>query len=403
MKKLSTILLILFVLVTAVLTDVKVKAKTLGDLKAELEKTKQDYINTKQEQKNTENKMVNVNSNIKQAQNDMEKAGNDIEALNKDIDRLNIEIEEKEKEIKTIVNFYQVSSGDSAYLEYVFGASDFTDMIYRGAVVEEMSKYNDTMIKQFNDKINENKKKQEELKQKQEELKEKQKNLEKEYSELGSKLKDIVDVKVDEEEAIRVQEEIIKIYKDKGCKDNEDIKTCGKKILPYDTKLWRPLNSGYISSNFGWRSYNGGEYHSGMDIGTPMGTPVYATANGTVVALTYKYRCGGNMIYIQHNINNKTYTSLYMHLSSINVSKGETVTKNTVIGYSGGAGFTLYKNGGWDKCSSGAHLHFTLLSGLVGDDYPAWSAKFYASLLNPRNYVNFPKLGKRFEDRLTAY
>lgn len=399
MKKLSTILLILFVLVTAVLTDVKVKAKTLGDLKAELEKTKQDYINTKQEQKNTENKMVNVNSNIKQAQNDMEKAGNDIESLNKDIDRLNIEIEEKEKEIKNIVNFYQVSSGDSAYLEYVFGASDFTDMIYRGAIVEEMSKYNDTMIKQFNDKINENKKKQEELKQKQEELKEKQKNLEKEYSELGSKLKDIVDIKVDEEEAIKVQEEIIKMYQSKGCKDNEDIKTCGKKILPYDTKMWRPLDSGYISSNFGNRCFNGGcDYHTGIDIGKPSGSPVYATANGTVAALTYKYHCGGNMIFIHHNVSGKHYTSVYMHLKSINVSKGDTVTKNTVIGYVGGDSSTP-----WDSCTTGAHLHFTLLNGLVGTDYRAWSSTFYAKLLNPRNYVNFPKLGKRFEDRLTAY
>lgn len=399
MKKLSKILLVLFVLVTAVLTHEKAEAKTLGDLKAELEKTKQDYINTKQEQKNTENKMVNINSNIKKAQSDMEQAGNDIETLNKEIEKLNQDIEEKTKEIKSIVNFYQVSSGDSAYLEYVFGAEDFTDMIYRSAVAEEMSKYNDELIKKFNNQINENKKKQEELRQKQEQLKEKQKNLEHEYSELGNKLKDIVDIKVDEEEAIKVQEEIIKMYQSKGCKDNEDIRTCGKKVLPYDTKLWRPLESGRISSNFGNRCFNGGcDYHTGIDIGKASGTPVYATANGTVAALTYKYHCGGNMIFIHHNVNGTYYTSVYMHLQSINVSKGDTVTKNSVIGYVGGGSTTP-----WDRCTTGPHLHFTLLSGLVGTDYRAWSSTFYAKLLNPRNYVNFPALGKSFDDRLTAY
>ena len=399
MKKLSSILLIMFVLVTAILTHEEAEAKTLGDLKAELEKTKQEYINTKKEQQNTENQMININSNIKKAQSDMEQAGNDIETLNKEIDKLNADIEEKEQEIKNIINFYQVSNGDSAYLEYVFGANDFTDMIYRGAVVEEMSKYNDELVKKFNDQINENKKKQEELKQKQEDLKKKQKALESEYSELGSKLKDIVDIKVDEEEAIRVQEEIIKMYKDKGCKDNEDINTCGKKILPYDTKLWRPLDSGYISSNFGNRCFNGGcDYHTGIDIGKPSGSPVYATANGTVAALTYKYNCGGNMIFIHHNVNGTHYTSVYMHLKSINVNKGDTVNKNTIIGYVGGDSTTP-----WDRCTTGAHLHFTLLSGLVGTDYRAWSSTFYAKLLNPRNYVNFPALGKRFEDRISAY
>ena len=329
----------------------------------------------------------------------MEQAGNNIEALNKEIDKLNQDIEDKTNEIKNIISFYQVSNGDSAYLEYVFGASDFTDMIYRGAVVEEMSKYNDDLINKFNNQINENKKKQEELKQKQEDLKKKQKALESEYSELGEQLKDIVDIKVDEEEAIKVQEEIIKMYQSKGCKDNEDIRSCGKKVLPYDTKLWRPLDSGYISSNFGNRCFNGGcDYHTGIDIGKPSGSPVYSTANGTVAALTYKYHCGGNMIFIHHNVNGTTYTSVYMHLQSINVSKGDTVTKNTVIGYVGGGSSTP-----WDRCTTGPHLHFTLLSGLVGTDYRAWSSTFYAKLLNPRNYVNFPALGKRFDDRISAY
>lgn len=398
-RKLICIMFTLLILTVPIITNKPVEAKTLADLKKELEDAKTKYNNTKQEQKNTENKMNNINSSIKQAQSDMEQTSLDIEKINNEINELNIEIETKEKEIKKIINFYQVSNGESAYMEYIFGANDFTDMIYRSAVVEELSRYNDKLIEEFNNQIDENKKKQEELRKKQEELKQKQAALEKEYSELGSKLEDLVDIKVDEEEAIKVQEEIIKMYADKGCKDNEDILTCGKKVLPPDTKLWRPLTSGYISSNFGNRCFNGGcDYHTGIDIGTPSGTPVYATANGTVAALTYKYHCGGNMIFIHHNVNGTHYTSVYMHLQSINVSKGDTVTKNTVIGYSGGGSSTP-----WDSCTTGPHLHFTLLSGLVGTDYRAWSSTFYAKLLNPRSYVNFPALGRRFEDRLSAY
>ena len=104
------------------------------------------------------------------------------------------------------------------------------------------------------------------------------------------------------------------------------------------------------------------------------------------------------MIFIHHHVNGKYYTSLYMHLRTINVSKGDTVTKNTIIGYSGGDSTTP-----WDSCTTGAHLHFTMLNGLVGTDYKAWSSSFYSNLINPRTKVNFPALGKSFEDRLSAY
>ena len=52
--------------------------------------------------------------------------------------------------------------GESAYLEYTFGARDFTDFIYRTAVAEQLTKYNETLIDEFNKSIEESKQKQEE-------------------------------------------------------------------------------------------------------------------------------------------------------------------------------------------------------------------------------------------------
>ena len=395
-KKIIALLLI-FCLSFSLMNNTK--AKTLGDLKRELQKQKEDYEKTKQEKKNKENKRIVVNDGIKKAENDIKTAEAEIEQLNKDIKALEDEIELKTKEIKKIINFYEIQNGESAYIEYIAGATDFTDMIYRSSIVKQMSRYNNNLIKEYNNKINENKQKQKELEQKEQELRDKQKALESEYNKLGAQIKDLDEIKVDEEEAIRVQEEIIKMYQDKNCKDNEDIKTCGRKVLPSDTKFWRPLTSGYISSNYGNRCFSRGcDFHTGIDIGKPSGSPVYATANGTVAALTHKYYCGGNMIFIHHHVNGKYYTSLYMHLRTINVSKGDTVTKNTIIGYSGGDSTTP-----WDSCTTGAHLHFTMLNGLVGTDYKAWSSSFYSHLINPRTKVNVPKLGSRFDDRLSAY
>ena len=402
-KKKPIIIILTFLLIFGSKVS-NVEAKTLGDLKNELAKQKAELNESKENKELTQTEMTNINSNIKTIQSTIQNNYIKIDKLNKEIEELNLKIQEKKEDIKKIVNFSQVSDGDSAYLEYVFGAENFTDMIYRSAVAEQLSEYNKNLIKEFNTNIESNKKKTEEIKQQKEELAKKQKELESKYSSLGNKLEDIVDIQVDIEETIKVQNEIIKMYEEKGCKDNENISVCGKSILPSDTKFWRPTTFGYISSNYGYRTYyiNGSkksDFHTGLDIAGSgiYGKPVYATANGNVAALTIKYKCGGNMVYIQHKIKGKYYTSLYMHLKSINVKKGQTVTKNTIIGYVGGA------NTPWDGCSTGAHVHFTLLTGLVGADYEAWSPRFYSSLLNPRNYVNFPSGGKKFSDRLTSY
>ena len=60
----------------------------------------------------------------------------------------------------------QVSNGDNIYLEYVFEAKSFTDFIYRSAIVEELTDYNDELIDKMYQMIEEDKKLQQELKEK---------------------------------------------------------------------------------------------------------------------------------------------------------------------------------------------------------------------------------------------
>ena len=134
-------------------------------------------------------------------------------------------------------------------------------------------------------------------------------------------------------------------------------------------------------------------------MGIEGGTPIYATANGTVASITRYASCGGNYVYIHHLVNGKYYTSLYMHMRNIYVNVGDTVTKNTVIGTVGGNPYIEY----WDSCSTGSHLHFTMFYGRVGVDYYAWGSSYYANRVDPRVLVNFPAYGSSFSDRLSRY
>lgn len=103
--------------------------------------------------------------------------------------------------------------------------------------------------------------------------------------------------------------------------------------------------TGTISSRFGARSSIRSSVHTGLDIASPMGTPIQAAADGVVTfgAMKGAY---GNLIVITHSDSVETY---YAHCSSIIVSPGQAVSQGEVIGYVGSTGN-----------STGPHLHLEI-------------------------------------------
>jgi murein DD-endopeptidase MepM/ murein hydrolase activator NlpD len=111
----------------------------------------------------------------------------------------------------------------------------------------------------------------------------------------------------------------------------------------------RPLYLGYISDGYGYRRdpFTGRlEYHYGIDISAPMGTPVFATADGVVGSVGYK-GAYGNIVEINHGFG---YTTIYAHLSRAYVRPGEVVKRGQRIGEVGSSGR-----------STGPHLHYEVL------------------------------------------
>jgi murein DD-endopeptidase MepM/ murein hydrolase activator NlpD len=76
-----------------------------------------------------------------------------------------------------------------------------------------------------------------------------------------------------------------------------------------------------------------------------------------------------------------------MHLKSFAVKVGDKVSVNTVVAYSGGGKSTASKYGGYDRCTTGAHLHYGLASGgWYGSSKSTPLGSFNSHTMNPPGY-----------------
>jgi murein DD-endopeptidase MepM/ murein hydrolase activator NlpD len=404
MKKIINIVLMFSLIIPMLFVPEVASAKTLRDLINELNQMETELKETKNQKKLTEKQISTIHATINSITKEVASAQVKIDELSNEIIVLNDNINSKDREIKDIINFIQVSNGENAYLEYAFGAKSFTDFIYRMAVSEQLAKYNQSLITEFNDMITKNNETVDALNRKTVELNQKQGQLSVEMKKLGSQLSDLIDVNVTIEEEIELQRDAIKLYQSLDCGLDEDIKVCGRNKLPPDTKFFRPTESGRVTSEFGMRFHptkKTWKLHAGTDFGAlAYGTniPVYSAAKGMVIAVSRQTSCGGNVVYIHHNVNGKYYTTMYAHLQKILVNPKDVVTTTTQIGVMGGSPALTP----WDKCTTGLHLHFQISEGLYLKDYQAYST-FTARSFDSRKIVNIPPGNKYFYDRLTKY
>ena len=121
---------------------------------------------------------------------------------------------------------------------------------------------------------------------------------------------------------------------------------------------------GRISDHYGYRTHpvlHHRQLHSGLDFAMPVGTPIYATANGVVLSAGIQPGYG-HMVEIRHNFG---FGTRYGHLNGkYAVKQGDFVRKGDIIAYSGNSGL-----------STGPHLHYEI--------------RFISKALNPINFVNW--------------
>ena len=136
--------------------------------------------------------------------------------------------------------------------------------------------------------------------------------------------------------------------------------------VPIPKADWRnPIRVPYIiTQEWDQIGYGTGQIHGGIDVAPTGGAtpPVYVAKAGKVVQIVPNHEVGGNYVVIEHG----GYWTYYGHLANIQVSMGQQVTTDTVVGICGATGL-----------ATGVHLHFEV-----------WKDTQW-NRINPRDVINF--------------
>lgn len=403
------------------ISDLQSKREVQEKSKTELE-TKLGGV--KKNISSVETKIQKLDVDITKNLNDIGSTQDKIKAVQKEIKRTEKKIEQteeeldKKKEILAENLRIMYSKGTVSYIEFLFRSESVSDFLYRFTNMEDVAAANERLYQEIKDLLAELEDNKKELESKEKTLADKKEELDKLKASLASRQSEQLENmkalesqekhlhdEINEKEAaitvvngqigevIRKREEarqraleeqrrkqqLQQQQQNQHQNQNKPNQHTQKPTPPTggfgneissSGQMSFPMKSGtyFISSPYGWRTHpvtGVKKYHSGIDMAAPIGTPLYATDNGTVL-FAGPANGYGNWIVIDHN--NGLY-SIYGHMYSdqIHVSPGQTVTKGQHIGESGNAG-----------TSTGAHMHYSLANGFNGITF---------SYVNPMDYL----------------
>ena len=155
-------------------------------------------------------------------------------------------------------------------------------------------------------------------------------------------------------------------------KNKEKMLASTPSIQPISNK-----NLTHIGSGFGYRIdpiYKDLRAHKGMDFNAPLGTPIYATADGKVIDAGFNTGGFGNRVVINHGYG---YQTLYGHMLRIKARVGQDVKRGELIGYVGNTGK-----------STGPHCHYEVHR----NGYPVDPIYYFYNDLSPGQFDRILKL-----------
>lgn len=265
--------------------------------------------------------------------------------LNEQIPQIEADMAETEAEIELILQSMQIANNSNVWVAFMMNATGPQDMMDRVLLTTNIQQSQEEKVKELAAQ-------QKLLEQQKITLEAKESELEQLHSEAVAMQNSTA---YEAEEA--AAQAAIAEEQYQWCIDN--IAICDAQNTAVGA-FELPFSNGQVNYTYGVPSPDYGGNHYGMDFATSSGSvsgvPMYAAGPGTVIDVNtgcgsgyIGSQCGGgwgNYVYVVYNYQGQDVGVLYAHLSSVSVSRGDSVNSSTQIGNAGSSG-----------SSSGAHMH----------------------------------------------
>ena len=355
--------------------SIKKKEEEISKAKEEKKALQSGLTNVKELKKQLETSKANLTNYVAELDADLVTIQAKIDELKKLIAEKKEQITQKTKELEEALAVQQAQyeamksrikfmyeKGDMLYMELVFSAESFGEMLNKADYIEMLSSYDRKMLDEYVAYAEYVALCKESLEEEKTVLDEAKATVEEEEASLNAliavKEQEIYNVSSD----IKNKEQAIKEYEADIATQNETIKALEAAVAEERKRLaaeqgrkydggvftWPAPSSSRISDDYGMRIHptlNIEQFHNGVDFAAPKGTAIYAAYDGQVVAATYSNTMG-NYVMIDHG--GGLYT-IYMHASALYVSKDDIVVRGETIAAVGSTGR-----------STGNHLHFSV-------------------------------------------
>ena len=355
--------------------------KQIKDLKAQYAENENDIENIVTRKNVIDQEIGNLHAQIININEQITAYGVLIADKQDELDNAQEHYDTLNEEYKTRIRTME-EEGNLTYWEVLFKANNFSDLLDRLNMVEEIAASDNRRLKELDEATkaveiaqSELATEKADLEATKQELNETQAELDDKRAEADEVIKELV-AKGEEIESLkdRLEEEDQDLLKQIASMEKEYNNAKHQEWLAYmatyttvPPATTAPSNSGgnngtttpssggnwlrpcsyrYMSSPFGMRqspTTGASSYHQGVDLAAPQGTPIYASRAGVVTTATYS-SSAGYYVTINHG---DGFSSIYMHMTNYVVGAGSAVSAGQLIGYVGNTGIT-----------TGYHLHF---------------------------------------------
>ncbi|MBE5887002.1 MAG: peptidase M23 [Lachnospiraceae bacterium] len=341
-------------------------------IKAELEQSKADLTSYVAQ---LDAQVAEIEANIESLTTQIAEKEEEIEETKEELAEAEADEAEQYEAMKNrIQSLYE--QGDTYYLEMLASSGSFADFLNKLDYIEQLSKYDNNMLIEYQGIVEYVSLCKEQLEVEQEVLNETKEAAEAEQLVLEDLISDKQEEILAYEADISQKEVVIAAYEEEIAAQTAIIEELEASVAADRESLWgeRVYNGGLfcwpapsytrISDDYGYRQHpilNVQQFHTGVDMAAPGGTPILAAYDGVVVQAAYNSSMG-NYVMIDHG--SELYT-IYMHAQKLMVSAGEEVSRGEQIATVGTTGR-----------STGNHLHF--------------SVRLNGSYVSPWGYIEKP-------------